>query len=353
MLLKAWILYHAFFDVSKEADCLSDQKTKFTQDLLEKLSTQFDSHELQFIEEVITKVLADYDVKDCCTEIVVRDNKNDRLLKRYAACLAVDGKSRKTIDMYIRRLRAFADFIGIHFDEVGTYDIRFYLASLKDTGVSSRTLENYRSYLSAFYQWLLREDFIPKNPCDKIPPIKYKEEVKPPFSDTEVDALRSACNTERERTMVETLISSGVRVEELCSINIIDVDLSRLSIHVKEGKGSKERITYMTEVCAMHLRNYLAHREDDNPALFVSAKKKERITMGGIRYLFKQIGKRAGVDNVHPHRFRRTFATNLARRGMEIQMIAKLMGHSNLQTTMVYVSLDETRLSVEYKKYTV
>ena len=327
-------------------------KTKLTHDLIERVATRFNTDDLQFIEEALTKALAEYEVTEKSTALVIRDDRNDRLLKRYAACLHVDGKSKKTIDMYIRRLRAFSDFIRIPFDEVGTYDIRFYLANIKDQGVSGRTLENYRSYISAFYQWMTREDFIAKNPCDKIPPIKYKDEEKRPFSDPEIDAIRGACLDERQRAMVEILVSSGIRVEELTNLNIDDVDLARLSVHVKEGKGSKERVTYMTEVCALHLKKYLFTRMDDRPALFVSLTKKERITPGGVRNILKEIAKRAAVENVHPHRFRRTFATNLARRGMDIQTIAKLMGHSSIQTTMVYVSMDETRVREEFKKYT-
>ena len=152
--------------------------------------------------------------------------------------------------------------------------------------------------------------------------------------------------------MVEVLISSGIRVEELSNINIFDVDLNRLSVHVREGKGSKERVTYITEVCAMHLRKYLASRKDTSQALFVSLRKKEQITPSGIRMILHDLGRKAGVDNVHPHRFRRTFATNLAKRGMDIQTIAKLMGHSNIQTTMVYVSMNESKIIEEYRKHT-
>ena len=327
-------------------------KTKLTHDLIERVATRFNTDDLQFIEEALTKALAEYEVTEKNTALVIRDDRNDRLLKRYAACLHVDGKSKKTIEMYVRRLKVFGDFVAKPFDEVGTYDIRFYLANMKDQGVSGRTLENYRSYISAFYQWLTREDFITKNPCDKIPPIKYKEEVKRPFSDPEIDALRGACNDERQRAMVEILVSSGIRVEELSNLDITDIDFVKLSVHVKEGKGSKERVTYMTEVCAMHLKKYLFTKRDNHPALFISLTKKERLQPGGVRDILRNLGKRAAVTNVHPHRFRRTFATNLARRGMDIQTIAKLMGHADLKTTMIYVSMDENKIMGEFKKYT-
>lgn len=329
-----------------------DAREKLINDIVEGLASAYNSEDLGIIRNAVIKAVANYDVSEKSTALVVYDDHNQRLLKRYAACMSVDGKSKKTIAMYVARLKAFSDFLGMKFTDVGPYDIRFYLASLKENGVSGRTMENYRAYISAFYQWLSREDIIPKNPCEKIPPIKYKDEIRLPFSETEIDALRIACKTERHRAIVELLLSSGVRVEELSNLNVSDLDFARLSVRVRDGKGGKDRVTYMTEVCALHLKKYLFARGEENPALFVSLKKKERLAPGGVRSILKEIEKAAGVENVHPHRFRRTFATNLAKRGMDIQTIALLMGHSNIQTTMTYVSMDDSRVINEYKKHT-
>lgn len=327
-------------------------KEKLLADFMEKLTARFDAEDLGYISATLTKVLSAYEVTEKSTQLIPYDNYNDRVLKRYSACLYVDGKSKKTIDMYQRRIKAFSDFIGIPFDKVGTYDIRYYLASLKESGISDRTLENYRSYISAFYQWLTREDFIEKNPCEKISPIKYRDEVKKPFTDTEIDKIRTACDSVRDRAIIETLLSSGLRVAELSALDVSDIDFINLSVRVREGKGSKERITYITTVCAMHLKSYLMQRADDNGALFLSARKRQRLDPSGLRNILKTIEKRAGVTDVHPHRFRRTFATNLSKRGMDVQTIARLMGHSNIQTTMIYVALDESRVLNEYKKHT-
>lgn len=152
-------------------------------------------------------------VKICLTDLRI-SRIDTKINGKVKFCLTLSEISdiigfKKTIDMYGRRIRAFSDFIGTPFDKVGTYDIRYYLASLKETGISDRTLENYRSYISAFYQWLAREDFIQKNPCDKINPIKYREEIKKPFTDIEMDKLRSACSSVRDRAIIETLLSSG------------------------------------------------------------------------------------------------------------------------------------------------
>ena len=339
-------------DLSKGAIFMSEEKTKLTDALVEMLSTQLDGDHLVIVREAMTKVLADYNVTEQCTKLVVHDDRNERLLKRYVACMSIDGRSEKTINLYYRTLKRFMEFLGLPLDKVGTYDIRFFLASMKETGISDRTLENYRSYLSAFYQWMCREDIIMKNPCDKIKPIKYKEEVRLPFSDTEIDSLRSACKNERQRAILELLLSSGVRVEELVMLNVNDLDLKNRSVHVKEGKGKKERITYMSEICAYHIGGYLESRKHNTVELFVNNKTHNRTLPGGIRSILKDLGKRAGVDNVHPHRFRRTFATNLSKRGMDVQTVSKLMGHSSIDTTMIYVYEDKSRIAQEYNKYT-
>lgn len=330
-----------------------DCRTKMTEEVLNNLSSKFSTDVLNEISNAITLALSNYDIKERCTDLTIKDNQNNRLLKRYMACLSVDGKSMKTIGVYYLVLNRFSEFIGCPLTKVGTYDIRFYLATMKQNGVSNRTLENYRSYISAFYQWLLREDFIQKNPCEKILPIKYKEEIRLPFSDVEIDSIRMNCKSERDRAIVELLLSSGIRAAEFSNLNIDDIDFQNKSIHIREGKGAKERISYITDVCSIHLKKYLESRKDNENALFLSSRSNRRLSSAGLKYMLREISKRSHVDNIHPHRFRRTFATNLARRGMDVQTIAKLMGHSNLQTTMIYVNLDSNKVMDSYKTYMV
>ena len=148
------------------------------------------------------------------------------------------------------------------------------------------------------------------------------------------------------------LLSTGVRVSELTSMKIEDINFSNLSVHVVHGKGNKERITYTTPVAAKYLLTYLNDRkEKDRDCLFCNMYH-EQLRPGGVNRILKTIEKRAGVENVHPHRFRRTFATNLAKRGMEIQEIQRLLGHANLNTTMIYVAVDDAKVKASYTRYT-
>jgi site-specific recombinase XerD len=198
---------------------------------------------------------------------------------------------------------------------------------------------------------MVNEEIIPKNPIAQIKPIKCHQEVKKAFSDIEIDALRSACKSLKERALIEFLLSTGARVSEVAEMKVQDVNIETLSVHILHGKGDKERITYTTAVGMKHLLAYIHGRKETGDALFYS-KNHEPIRTNGIRFILNNVAKRAGVSNVHPHRFRRTFATNLSKRGMAVQEIQKLMGHANINTTLVYIATDDSMVQASYKKYT-
>ena len=178
-----------------------------------------------------------------------------------------------------------------------------------------------------------------------------EKEIRYPFSAVEIDKLRSACKRKLDRAIIETLLSSGIRCEELCNVNVTDVDLDKKTLRVRQGKGNKDRVVYISDVAAEHIKIYLSSRKLQSEALFVSQMSKERFSTDGIKALVKRIGSRAGVTNVHPHRFRRTFATDLYKRGMDILTISKLMGHANIDTTRRYITTADDQLQAEYNKY--
>lgn len=328
-----------------------DYRQNLVNSIEESIIHYLDRETADVITGKIIQILGDYEITKRSTEIVVYDDVNERLVKRYCASLLIDGKSNNTICAYQTTLKKFIEFIQKDLTKIGVYDIRYFLACEKERGVSNRSLENMRANLSAFFQWLTLEEEIPKNPCLNIKPIKYKDEVRKAFSEVEIDQLRSACRNSRERALVEFLLATGVRASELSNMNVADVDFDKMTVHVRHGKGAKERITYISDVAVSHLRKYLLARKDSSDALFYSAKYRNRTGVDGIRYALRIIGRRAGVSNVHPHRFRRTFATTLANRGMKVQEIQKLLGHSSLATTMEYVVVDHAKIQASYKQY--
>lgn len=299
---------------------------------------------------IITQILKEYDVQKTVLDLAVCPDVNEKLLNRYTACLRIGGKSEKTIAQYRRTAIKLANASGKAYTEMGVYDIRLFLAESKQRGVSNTTLENTRANLSAFFQWLLQEDHITKNPCMNIQPIKCPDKVRYPFSAVEIDALRRACKSKKERAIIEVLLATGVRVSELTGLEMQDVNFNEMSLHVRHGKGAKERTVYMDDLARTHLEAYLRERDTYIGSIFLN-EYKEPLNPGGVRHILKQLEKRAGVTNVHPHRFRRTFATRLAARGMEVQEIRKLLGHTNINTTMEYVYTSDEQAHASYLRF--
>lgn len=326
------------------------KKSELVQKFQEQIVNVYGPAETERIADVLVLVLEGFEVSERCGALVPYENENERILKRYLACLFIDGKSEKTIEAYRRTIVKMTECLQEKYTEIGQYDLRLFLAYEKRRGVSNTTLENTRANLSAFFQWMTAEEIINKNPCMNIKPIKCQDREKFPLSPVELDAIRSACKGNRERAMVELLVSSGVRVSELTGLDVEDIDLPSLTVHVRNGKGGKDRTTYISEVARTHLSKYIKESGIATGPLFISIKGK-RLRPGGVRFILNQIAKRAGVENVHPHRFRRTFATGLADRGMQVQEIMRLLGHTNINTTMEYVTMSDERIRMSYKQY--
>lgn len=316
-----------------------------------ELVNHFAPEQVNLISHVLTKALADYEIAERCTSIEPYDDSNEQILKRYAACLLVYGKSEGTLKQYIRTCRKLYEAVGKPYTEMNANDVLYFLAKEMERGIKDQTRENQRANISAFFQWMTAEEIIPKNPIAQVKPIKCHKEVKTAFSDVEIDALRGACKSLKERALIEFLLSTGVRVNEVATMNVQDINKEELSVHVVHGKGNKERLTYTTTVAMKHLLAYLHDRKEDGDRLFYN-KFHNPISTKGIGHILNTIAERAGVEDVYPHRFRRTFATNLSRRGMPLQEIQILMGHSNTNTTMQYIATDDSRMNASYKKYT-
>lgn len=310
-----------------------------------------DPPDISRISTLIMKKLDEYDLSPRETALAVYDDENDRVLKRFVACLRIAGRAEGTVLQYTRTCKKFFEFCGKPYHGIGVYDIRFYLSTLKENGMSARSVDNQRANLSAFFSWLTEEDVIKKNPCAAVKPVKCKKEIRQAFSTIELDMLRQGCRNSKERAIMEVLLATGIRVHELVSLDVSDIDTVKKVVHVREGKGSKERFAYITDLALLHLGRYLHERKDQDAAAVFINSRGGRMTEGGIRELLKRLEKRAGVTNVHPHRFRRTLATMLAARGMAVQEIQKILGHSQVNTTLGYICIDDQKAMASYKQY--
>lgn len=330
---------------------MRDCRNEFIRNLKYSMMGIIEQSNLDKVMANVIGLLDAYELSERVTALTVREDVNANLIKMYISSLMLDGKSKNTAYVYLRNLNRFCTFIGNQdLEQVKTFDVRNYLTHEKVRGLSNVSIENIRTNLNAFYQWMTNEEYISKNPCAGISPIKCHVEIKQPFSIVEQDALKNHCDTLKERAMIEVLLTSGVRVSELIGLDVSDIDYTNKSVHVRHGKGDKERYTYINDLALSYLVKYLTDSCIETGPLFLN-QRKGRYTSAGIRYMLNQIADRAKVQNVYPHRFRRTFATTLASRGMDVQDIQTLMGHTDINTTMGYITMNDTKVNNSYKKY--
>ena len=190
-----------------------------------------------------------------------------------------------------------------------------------------------------------------KSPTRRIHKIKVGKVVKETYSDEMIELIRQNVSSHRDLTIIDFLISTGVRVGELVKLNITDLNLEAKEC-VVVGKGNKQRKVYFDARTKIEIQQYLSSRNDDSKALFVSLSKPfNRLQISGVETVLKKIGKKVGLGRVHPHKFRRTLATKAIDKGMPIEQVQKMLGHAKIDTTLEYAMVDENNVKNSHKKY--
>jgi site-specific recombinase XerD len=278
--------------------------------------------------------------------------ENGGLLEVFIAAKRVEGCSEKSLKYYDSTIRQMTDSVDKPVREISTDDLRVYLADYqKERGSSKVTIDNMRRIFSSFFGWLEDEDYILKSPVRRIHKIKADKTIKETFSDEGLELLRDACDEVRDLAMIDLLASTGMRVGELVGLNREDINFHEREC-VVFGKGSTERLVYFDARTKIHLQNYLDGRVDDNPALFVSLSlPHKRLMIGGVETRLREIGKRADMQKVHPHKFRRTLATRAIDKGMPIEQVQRLLGHVKIDTTMTYAMVNQANVKNSHRKF--
>lgn len=299
------------------------------------------------VSEVLTDKLTAYELIEVHAGETDPDSLN--MLEIFLDAKRIEGRSVKTIGRYSYILERMIREIGIPISKITVHHLRSYLMTLKKSGLQDSSLEGVRSVMSSFFGWLWKENLIQSNPCGNLGTIKVQKKIRRPYSATDIEKLKKGCTNQRDRAVICFLLSTGARISEVCALDMSDVNFGQLECTVL-GKGNKERTVYIDEVTAMELQNYLLTRKDSSLALF-AGKGTKRMTSHGMRKMLTELSKRTGVENVHPHRFRRTLATNLIDHGMPIQEVAYILGHEKIDTTMKYIYIDQTNVKHSYQRY--
>lgn len=328
------------------------------------MSESLDEEQLQKLQNVLFIKFKGKEIKEECYELQETGIDNDTLkIKMFVASKKISGRQNNTLAQYVREIKNCRNTLNKSIEDITTMDLRYYFGMLRETNkISMVTLQSRIRYLNSFWTFLQKEGFTKDNPVERIESLRIESTIKKPFTLQDIESLRLACDRSRDRAILEFLYSTGVRVSELCSLNVGDIDLYKQEFKVM-GKGRKERNLYISDVASFYLFRYLKWRmevegltieELSSKPLFVATRKPySRITVAGVQYILKSIGKKARVGNVHPHRFRRTFATDLLNRGMRIEEVMVLMGHTKIETTLIYCNIKQDRVRESYRRYAI
>lgn len=310
-----------------------------------------DANKLAKINARIEAIIYNYECKPITTEIVTVNSEVKNLLKNYLVSKKIAGLSENSLKLYNLYISDFISKTNKNISDMNNLDIKLYLFNYQNIHkISNRTLESRRIIICSFFNWLFNNEYISKNIAGNIEPIKYEKKHRKSMSEMDLEKIRKYVTDVRDTAIIEMLYSTGCRVTELVTLNREDVDFQSKEVKLF-GKGAKHRVSFLNARAEISLKNYIATRTDNNPALFVSSRKPhERLSKFGIEKFIREMNNNITLTTyVTPHIFRHTTATMALNRGMNIVDVSKILGHSKLETTMEYITSNFDKIKSYHK----
>lgn len=318
----------------------------------QKMMQFLNNEQLKILSQVLEHVLYKKEVVVVDEATVNLEEENKNLLQQFIAAKKVEGCSDKTINYYKVTLEQMQKKMNKAIKQYTTEDIREYLANYQSNSRAGKvTIDNIRRIISSFFSWLEAENYILKSPARRIHKIRTGNTVKETYTDEELEQMRDHCEVIRDLAIIDMLASTGMRVGELVNLKISDVDFNTRECVVL-GKGDKERRVYFDARTKIHLKKYLEQRNDQCEALFVTLNKPyNRLNISGVEIRLREIGRKLNIAKVHPHKFRRTLATRAIDKGMPIEQVQVLLGHTKIDTTLQYAMVSQKNVKLAHQKY--
>lgn len=313
--------------------------------IINEMAEYLNVSQMKKLQEVLLKTFSEQEPEKT-------DISNQDYLRLFLDAKKIEGCSERTIQYYRITIDRLLFNIATPIRKITTEEIRHYLVDYQQINNCSKvTVDNVRRNISSFFSWLEEEDYILKSPMRRIHKIKTKQQVKETISDEAIEQLRDSCKCIRDLAMIDLLYSTGIRVGELVNLNISDIDFEAREC-VVFGKGDKERKVYFDAKTKIHLQEYLNGRKDSNPALFVTLDAPfDRLKISGVEIRMRKLGRVLNMERIHPHKFRRTMATRAIDKGMPIEQVQKLLGHSQIDTTMQYAIVNQANVKTSHQKF--
>ena len=314
-------------------------------EIINEMAEVLSTAQLKKLQEVQLKYLSDNSLEK-------KNISNYEYLKMFLEAKQIEGCSERTIKYYKVTIEHLLRSVKNPIRKITTEMMREYLVDYqKINNCGKTTVDNIRRNISSFFSWLEEEDYILKSPMRRIHKIKTKKAVKNIITDEEIEKLRDDCKNLRDIAMIDLLYSTGIRVGELVKLNIEDINFSERECIVF-GKGDKERKVYFDAKSKIHLKNYIESRKDSNQALFVTLNAPyERLKISGVEIRIRELGRGLNLEKIHPHKFRRTMATRAIDKGMPIEQVQKILGHSQIDTTMQYAIVNQNNVKASHRRY--
>lgn len=325
-------------------------KNQLITEIEQRMLRHLDNAQLMELRAVLDQVFSNVEITEAKEKR--NDITNQALLADFLAAKRIEGCSEKSMRYYEKTIMAALIAVDKDVKHVTTEDLRVYFTEYQTTKEASKvTMDNIRRILSSFFSWLEDEDFIIKSPVRRIHKVKASKTIKETYTDENLEVMRDNCVELRDLAMIDLLSSTGMRVGEMVLLNRDDINFTEREC-VVFGKGDKERMVYFDARTKLHLQNYLESRTDENPALFVTLRAPHnRLKIGSIELRLRELGKRLGINRVHPHKFRRTLATMAIDKGMPIEQLQRLLGHQRIDTTLQYAMVKQSNVKLAHRKY--
>lgn len=314
---------------------------------------QLKKDDLCSIAQSFDKVAAGYNISEAETHLAILGREEfTRVIKCFIVVKRMEGLRDDTLKRYLLVLKNFMEASVKPLGEISANDVRLYLFKYQDErGVDNRTLECMRVVIGTFMKWAASEGYIERDPTVSLKPIKYTVKPREALEQIDLEILRRACRDARETALIEVLYSTACRVTELCGLKMGDVDWEKKTVMLF-GKGGKYRTSYINAKAEVALRAYLKWRKHDSPYLFCNERGGGQMKKDNIERIVRNLRERAGMAdrNITPHVLRHTTATQALGSGMPISDIQRLLGHSNVATTMIYAHVSQDEVQAAHKR---
>lgn len=287
-------------------------------------------------------------------------------IKSYLNYINIEkGLSVNTESSYKRDLFRYAEFLSSinikSFDDIKQENIIQFISILTDFGLSEKSQARYLASVRGFHRYLHANSITDTDPSELIETPKLPSRLPKALSIEEIFAIIESPDIykvpgKRDRAILETLYGCGLRVSELCSLKKTDIIREAQVIRVF-GKGSKERIIPFGDSALNAINEYenfergLFLKSGAEGTLFINQKRGNPLTRAGIWKLVENYGKKVGIDGVHPHIFRHSFATHLIEGGADLRAVQEMLGHSDIATTQIYTKIDRDFLKEVHKSF--